>query len=209
MKMDLPIPNKLKGTYRMNIFRACLLLSFPSNVVNIILEYNIVIEIQKMLTIDYNRYISFPNASAYTLFFANVLKFSLKFNMTQEEFDNWFQSGLKIGFIRDNHLCIYELPNGEHSRFSEISNIYNYMDLSNYRIKDDKHYRPVCKFVSSSVNTHLEPSHPDHVALVNTHRQDHQRYHRRDHQRYHRREEQMNRQKVQKNTKNKIYKYRR
>ena len=131
MKMDQQITNKLEGIYRMNIFRACLLLSFPSNVVNIILEYNIVIEIQKMLTIDYNRYISFPNASAYTLFFANVLKFSLKFNMTQEEFDNWFQSGLKIGFIRDkyNHLYIYELPNGENSWFSEISNIYNYMDF--------------------------------------------------------------------------------
>jgi hypothetical protein len=154
MKMDQQIINKLEGTYRMNIFRDCLLLSLPSDVVNIILEYNIVIEIQETFKRHRNDYLTFPNADAYTLFFANVLKFSLKFNMTQEEFDNWFQSGLNIGFIRDkyNHLCVYELPNGEHSWFSEISNIYNYMDLSNYRIKDDKHFRPVCKFISSTKN---------------------------------------------------------
>lgn len=146
---------------------SCMLqvLPLPSDIVEIIVKFLLINKIKVIIKENnYKPYI-LSSDDEYIKFYIYILRFAKEYNMTSNEFDEWFLSGLHIGFTYDSYnRVLWRLPNGKSKIMSEVSciiNCFDYRDniidwqsnIINLQIKKPRlypiyYYEPVMDFIS-------------------------------------------------------------
>jgi len=141
----------------------CLQNYLPFEIIEIILsiitieEAKIINKLTEMFAKMYYDFNKFTSNLECVKFYNFCVTFANEHNLTSTEFDNWFDSGLLIGWIGKNkgqYIYVYESPKaGEKHNCSQIFKILDHCSRSNlgqYSLLNNKHkYKPIIKFILS------------------------------------------------------------
>lgn len=139
---------------RFNFIVSCLNTLLPNEISELIAGYTIAEEnsiIIKMQAIFADNLYKLTTDNDYLRFYDKCLQFVNDCGLTYTEFNEWFDSGLLVGFLHNNryksNFVVYSLPNGEYIHINEVSFIFNYYDLETNSLQNvDSSFTPVCKY---------------------------------------------------------------
>ena len=141
----------------------CLQNYLPFEIIEIILsiitieEAKIINKLTEMFAKMYYDFNKFTSNLECVKFYNFCVTFANEHNLTSTEFDNWFDSGLLIGWIGKNkgqYIYVYESPKaGEKHNCSQIFKILDHCSRSNLGqyslLNNDHRYKPVGKYILS------------------------------------------------------------